>query len=512
MTLFAIIQNAQKKWEEARARIDSDPECIYVTRGHRNNRLVIHELCRLVTFPRGDPDRAGELSDDEEDEVSDQRPVVDCLDCLENDNQRICELASHMIEMSHNMGPTKVSFPNESTDESHSHQPEEDEERQFEVHESILTVTDSLNKTPLHVLCEQSVETELLQIILKSTKDHNHNPSAPTSMGLITARDSRGSTPLHYLAFSRQCPIGSLRLMMDYSKPISNGVETIDPTLCRDDDGDTPLHWALEGYMSARRVNELLKHSKAALSAKNTAGKVPFELFVTNFIDSEWKEHEITGKEAWESIQGYLKVIDNHNDLEGDEQQEWLPLHMLANSSFIFPEVFYDIAMHYGKDDMSKLDYNGRLPLHLACARSSRCETTCKEDASFAQKLVVEYPQAAYKAATKSKRLPIHFAVETRKPLKLIAALLKAYPNSLNVKDPRTGLWPFLLAASNNDETIDSSYSLLRADPSIVQLAISALISKRGQRAAEALRRMDASELEEHSHRRFRRSKMRERN
>jgi hypothetical protein len=226
-----------------------------------------------------------------------------------------------------------------------------------------------------------------------------------------------------------------------------------------------------------------------------------------NFVDAEWKEHEITANEAWGSIQAYLKVLEDPQD--SDVKYEWSPLHMLAASPIVFPPVFYDIAIYYCREDMSKVDAEGRLSLHLACAQTSKADAG-PDDSIFAHKLVIEYPQAAYKAATKSKRLPIHFAVEARKPLKLIAALLKAYPNSLNVKDPITRLWPFLLAASHSEDNVDTSYSLLRADPSILQLAISALISKSEQRAAYPSLLTNTYELEEHSHRRLRRLKIRE--
>ena len=457
----------------------------------------------MITFPRDDPANAGELSDDEDDEVTDQRPVVDCLRCLENDNKEICDFASFMIDISHSLGPTRVSSPRETVGHEERNQ-EPEEEDKFEVHESILTVTDSLEKTPLHILCEQSVDVDLLRVILSSTRDHNHNPSAPTALELITAKDSRGSTPLHYLAFSRQCPLAALRLMMHYCKP-SNDVAETDPTLCIDLHGDTPLHWALEGYMSPRRVELLLSHSKASLTIKNAAGKVPLDQFVGNFLDAEWKQHDVTAKEAWCSIQEYLRVFDDRNDDELKE--EWLPLHMLASSPIDFPAIIYDIAIYYCRDDTRKLDSQGRLPLHLACARTNKVGLEPSAN-TVAHKLVAEYRGAAYMATTKCSRLPIHFAVETRQTIKLIAALLKAYPNSLNVKDPKTGLWPFLLAASHDERTVDTSYSLLRADPSIVQLAISALASKGGQRAAEALGQMD-DDFEDHSNRRLRRLKIR---
>jgi len=508
-----------KRWAEARELIEVDCESIYSITSNHNHRLVIHELCKLISFPLSLPENSGEITDDEDEEIADIRPFPSCLDCVIEDNKQICDFTQFMIEKSHALGPVRVSFPIERTDDEgggtgtggHGDDEEDDDagdepnnpgekDGRSEVHESILTVTDALGKTPLHVLCENSVDTNMLRVLLQNTRDHNQNPSAPTAWSLITAKDSRGSTPLHYLAYSRQCPIGSLALMMDYCKPSSDNPITTDPTLCVDGDGDTPLHWALDGYMSPRRVKELLRHSKAALRVKNTAGKLPFDQFVANFVDNGWRDFEITGKEIWENIQAYLKVVA---DSDVESEQEWLPLHMLAASVIDFPRVFYDIALHFHKDDVSKLNEDGMLPLHLACGRMSSDGIPCNDDLAFM--LLSEYPQAAYKAATTTKRLPIHSAVEAHKPLKLIASLLKAYPNSLNVKDPLTGLWPFLLSAVDNEESIDTSYSLLRADPSIVQIAISALITKRGQRAAQALRHMDPDELEEHSQRRLRR-------
>jgi len=487
-----------KKWQKARDAIEADAESLYAVCGN-NNRLVIHELCKLASFPSS-PESSGEISDDEDDETSDAR-TKGCLDCVKEDSRNICEFVKFMVDRSHTLGPIKVAFPPLETNV-------EEEGCRSEVHESVLTVTDSQGKTPLHVLCENSVDTNVLKVILGCTREHNQNPCAPTAISLIISKDSRGSTPLHYLAYSRQCPLSSLEVMMDYCKPSAEQTTAaIDPTMTTDVDGDTPLHWALDGYMSPRRIKQLIRHSNKALRVTNLSGKRPFDQFVGNFVDSDWKLHELCGTEIWDNIQAYLKVVAD----EEQNKEEWLPVHMLAGSSIDFPSVFIDIALHFNKEDLSKPDAKGMLPLHLACARKSPNKAVPCDD-SLAFRSLGLYPQAAYKASGNTKRLAIHLAVESQKPLPVIAALLKAYPNSLNVKDPITGLWPFLLAAIDNDETIDVSYSLLRADPSIVQLAIRALISKRGQRAAQALRKMDPGELEEQSSRRMRRLVLREDN
>lgn len=312
------------------------------------------------------------------------------------------------------------------------------------IHESILTVSDSMGKTPLHILCENSCDSNMMRVILESTREVTGNPFAPTVLSLILAKDSRGSTPLHYLAYSRQCPFSSLKLMMDYCKPrssysddttttTSNSSDVsndeiqqqqpppsrwIDPTLCTDLDGETPLHWALDGYMSPRRILELTRHSLDAIMVRNQKGKRPFDQFTSNFVHSDWTEHDICGRDAWDNIQEYLRAVhhnysrkknkhdsdihsdtgtvggnycsgnDNDNDNNSNNEQqhqhnpqeesdfkknsEWLPLHFIAGAPFDFPPVFTDLALKYGKDDLQKADRaSGKLPLHLACERKS---------------------------------------------------------------------------------------------------------------------------------------------
>jgi len=311
----------------------------------------------------------------------------------------------------------------------------------FVTHQSILTVKDSMGKTPLHVLCEHSCDSNMMRVILGSTRETTGNPCAPTALSLILAKDSRGSTPLHYLAYSRQCPFSSLKLMMEYCKPrpsshnhsyhdsSSHAMEDeplqqqqqrqsrwIDPTLCVDEDGETPLHWALAGYVSSRRIKELTRHSLDAITVQNGKGTRPFDQFTANFVDSDWTDHDVCGHEMWENIQEYLRVIhDNYQCIHNSEnrrqtisakptpdssngrhhnphsrrferrgsdgygnsrhqetnESEWLPLHFIAGSTYDFPPIFTDLALKYRKHDLQKTSARGMLPLHLACGREN---------------------------------------------------------------------------------------------------------------------------------------------
>jgi hypothetical protein len=538
----------QRKWQRVLDVVSADGEAVYETNG-RHRRLVIHELCKMVALPHSIRSSKDEMSDDEDedpDALEDQvvgsmaqgEGSVACHQCEHEENAKICEVAQLMIDVSHSLGPVSVMVPTETSDEEDNNEDERNGEENadrldgnesssnagdgaFRFHESVLTVPDSLGKTPLHILCESSCDLNLMRAIFSSTRENSGNPCAPTAMSLIMARDSKGCTPLHYLAYSRQCPFSSLQLMMDYCKPCYARGDSglfLDPTLCMDDDGDTPLHWAMDGYMSPRRIKELIRHSKDAMNVKNHAGSFPFDQFAANFIDSDWKIHDVCGREVWENIQAYLRVVcddqlstDVRNEGPGRSSSSneknppaWLPLHLIAGSTCEFPPIFTDIALHYCKEDLSKADASGMLPLHLACQRVS-VDKNYPCNGALAQKILAEYPQAAYKAVTTTKRLAIHLAVDSQKPMSLITALIKSYPRSLNIPDPVTKLWPFVLAAVANEVSVQVSFTLLRADPSILQLAMQAQLSKRGQRAREAQQVMDAAAEFERDRRTFRR-------
>jgi len=574
--------------------------------GHDTSRLPIHELCKITTSPTRVRFSKDEISDDEEegedDDESREDDAAEELDqifdaCELEEGTKMYEVTQFMIDVSHSLGPLRLFSPrddddddddeddndndndnndigqidepqrdigsnepigleNDSDDESGNNVTGRAEDvessrgrvsgsRKLTVHESILTWSDSMGKTPLHVLCENSCDVNMMRVILGSTREATGNPRSPSALSLILAKDSRGSTPLHYLAYSRQCPFSSLKLMMEYCKPrasyhydrggkiIENkklSPRWIDPTLCTDDDGETPLHWALAGYVSSRRIKELTRYSVDAIMVQNEKGERPFDQFTTNFVDSDWTDHDVCGNEVWENIQGYLRVIsDNEMNIKhrsskkieiGDHKQrmsgiddnycengcqvkyeepielifKWLPLHFLAGSAYEFPSIFMDFALRYCSDDLPKADANGMLPLHLACGRETKEMTHLMvsksnnetvyvkrpKDTSTscpAMKILKKFQRASLTQVPSTKRLPLHMAVDTKKSLSLIAALIRTYPRSLNIPDPVTMLWPYVLAGishdgkqSVNNESLSVSFALLRADPSVLHL------------------------------------------
>jgi hypothetical protein len=571
------LKQKQRKWQKAIDVIAADRKTVYEEKSSRNglrigihpnnndvsnsNHLAIHELCKMTTSPTSVRFSNDEISDDEEDDEDDEHSDEDHtagLDqifdaCELEEGTKMYEVTQFMIDVSHTLGPVRVARSRDDDDENDnasdhgstegdrrgnapagpgndddversadsSQEQSENDDRvgRFAIHESILTCTDSMGKTPLHILCENSCDLNMMRVILGSTREDTGNPRAPTALSLILAKDSRGSTPLHYLAYSRQCPFSSLKLMMEYCKPRASGNDNgegpgdwIDPTLCTDDDGETPLHWALAGYVSSRRIKELTRYSVDAIMVQNEKGETPFDQFTTNFVDTDWTDHDVCGHEVWENIEQYLRVIsENQSNIEGknttehdnnvDEfgcaDSEWLPVHFLAGSVYDFPPIFADLALKYCRDDLKKVNANGMLPLHLACGRKCACiskhsdgkrdnETTIlatkqvrnSTTGSLAMKILKMFQRGSL-TPTSNKRLALHLAVETEKPLSLIAALIRTYPRSLNIVDPVTKLWPYVLAGvsrdsqeKNNSESLSVSFALLRADPSILHLVL----------------------------------------
>ena len=459
--------------------IAENPKDVYCL-DPQNHRLLIHYLCEKVEYPDFEDD--AEISDDEDDEIIQIRKPP--YEVLKKENKKICDLAMFLIETSLSIGPTWVATP--LRDEKRISYGEE-RYCGHEVHESILTVRDLYGKTPLHVLCEQSADYGMMKVIFDHTRENSAHPCAPTAYSLITSTDDRRSTPLHYLSFSRECPMSSLRLMMDHCKvTIDTFGQNQDPTLCEDEDGETPLHWALEGYMSPRRIEQLLRYSRAAVGVRNYQGNFPLDGFANNFVDSEWRDHDVCGREAWGSIQAYLKVL-----VGWDVSSEWLPLHTMANCTFNLPLVFYDIALHYAKVDVSRPDGNGWFPLHLACRR--RLTNNVQAEGLLARQILKSNPLIAFETTADTQQLPIHLAIRSQKPWSLLSALLSAYPISVKMVDPQNGLLPFLLAGTGKKKNIDTSYRLLKTDPSIIKISLRKFVGKKQRRALWKMNKLQGS-------------------
>ncbi|VEU43432.1 unnamed protein product [Pseudo-nitzschia multistriata] len=104
-------------------------------------------------------------------------------------------------------------------------------------------------------------------------------------------------------------------------------------------------------------------------------------------------------------------------------------------------------------------DENGMLPIHYAVQSPpvsykfvpSYLQAT--DHKSLVQILLEENPNGV-KVADDQGRLPLHYALDSGRLLeKDVLALVRLYPDSLRIRDPKTGLLPFMLVATNTSRT-----------------------------------------------------------
>jgi hypothetical protein len=93
-----------------------------------------------------------------------------------------------------------------------------------------------------------------------------------------------------------------------------------------------------------------------------------------------------------------------------------------------------------------------------------------------------------YKEATRvvdaNHQLPLHILIDTVKQendnhgASVVSKLLSFYPDSLERRDGKTLLYPFLQAAHGSNASVNLSFMLLRKNPTLVSSSGTVYISK----------------------------------
>jgi len=240
----------------------------------------------------------------------------------------------------------------------------EHEEDEFE---SILTYRDHLQNTPLHILCGRGTAIpQMLQVLYSNCFDNDNDISIkwPKAIDLITATNSHGCTPLHFLSECR-CDCQSLEITLGECTSLQPNLESLTfpleasdvfssstndntdddnnnmeddtnhpkhPCLIQDEDGETPLHYAFAAGGPFLFVELLLENCPKAMTLYNRDGDLPIHGIWT------W------AKSSWE------ETIEEHNlsydDLRGDDDevcyQTPIPYFFHSNRTVNNTEFFED--------------------------------------------------------------------------------------------------------------------------------------------------------------------------
>jgi len=150
-------------------------------------------------------------------------------------------------------------------------------------------------------------------------------------------------------------------------------------------------------------------------------------------------------------------------------------LHCVAAIARHCPTKWVLGAIRVWSDQVSQVNEDGMLPLHIACAGCCRYDLRQQEkhehrhdEEALLDALLTAYPDAAGQESRRDGRLPLHSALDRCASFSFVQRLVQQYAGALWIPDPCTHLHCFLLAAAAMQPKLDIVYFLLRSDPAVL--------------------------------------------
>jgi len=265
-----------------------------------------------------------------------------------------------------------------------------------------------------------------------------------------TLNDSTGDIPLHRA--------GNTEIASILVRAYPDGVGI------KNNDGNLPIHLAIIHYKSPDQIRLLIEEGKrqkigsgdGGIHVKNKKGETPFSILckqVATGIDMAYITFPLFRSDLrlWENLNTLLIAYStNHNG--PPTHRKFRILHSLISANC--PQQAILMAQIIDPNQVKEIDETGRYPLSLAAGQQS-CRRT------IVQKLLNGFPQAIHEV-DKRGRLPLHWAALSGS--EGIEDLLSVYPSALHFAD-NDGMFPFMLAASNAENALNVTYTLLRQCP-----------------------------------------------
>ena len=168
-------------------------------------------------------------------------------------------------------------------------------------------------------------------------------------------------------------------------------------------------------------------------------------------------------------------------DLSGDILHQAAALS--GPSGPILPLPILELILWQYPEQVVQRDHCGKLPLHHA-VQVRKSPHSCSENAGYEWRqwvsLLVKQAPRACCMPDDLGRLPLHYAVGSSEACEavnenlrversnVIQELTTAAPQSVETRDPISGLYPFMLAAACPHTSLESVYWLLRRSPGVV--------------------------------------------
>ncbi len=303
-----------------------------------------------------------------------------------------------------------------------------------------LEIRDNLGMTPLHIVHNADVA----KILLK------RYPQG------VNVRDYNSYLPLHTAVASQETSYGVVQALIDEGKRQNvgargkfegaGGIHVLGGKRRDRARGlplrktQTPLTSAIS-FLSTFSINALLKEY-----LKDDEFIDPFASCTTFKIRNPWEKMKIVLTEA------YLASMHSR------------PVTLLISCiEFHCPNQVIFLVLCFNPSHATLKDDNGNTPLLLAIVKQMNLDVIeILLDPTYGN-------QEAAKVPDNDGRFPLHVALNNgRQWNDGIQNLLKAAPEVLEFPDGKTNLYPFMMAAIGDLSCVNTIYSLLRENPSVL--------------------------------------------
>jgi ankyrin repeat protein len=319
---------------------------------------------------------------------------------------------------------------------------------------SELFVSDRLGRTPLHYACAKKQAPEpVVSLMLDRCGTHWSN-----------SRDICGNTPLHAAAANGNASV--VRVLME--NLCSQRLQYVN------DVGSTPLLMAWKKYLDPAFT--LFGHVNAVgrMSPK-VSENIHLLTSVQDVVQLQEDADYSCLQDVWNKTACLVARAKGSSVLVR-------PLHDIVTVGgkrhVQCPTVAYWLAIRLYAHQLHLTDEHGNLPIHLAAQHPDlhvipmimdHDELSVLEATESAlTQLAKQHPKGAV-TPNRDDRLPIHLAIESGKAYEHgIHALVHAAPQTLEQRDVKTKLPPFLLAAASPKAPLTVVWELVRARPDLV--------------------------------------------
>jgi len=335
-----------------------------------------------------------------------------------------------------------------------------------------------------------------------------HCPSA------LLSRNKFGNTPLQVAMESEALDDTSPDIRVELLKIlIAVGPEAAS---IRNESGSFPLHFSWRDPTPGRSITQiLLEHYPEAAQMKNAYGATPLFMAINwdapidlldvlllacpsavtvkdkrgiCSISSAWNlfVHEVRVKDAKNALlekervknnRRALKMASTHLDLTGNAEDWWEKIQLLLKAAYHnsvddplpgnkkwrvlhatagsdCPSELLRLVLKLCRVQLFIKDEDNRLPLHIAAAAPLYIKQPFESHSDpVICKLASTFPDGALEV-DKEGRLPLHIALDHHKTWNDgVSRLLQLHPQTARVCDPKTRLYPFMLAAIGDSES-----------------------------------------------------------